>query len=238
MLAFIGRGSVSFEDWPEEPVILGFDARCTGGTVHFDPSGRLSADQGDLVFVVTAAACRRIFGSLSSTPGIWHMSVAIRKLVVEICQCDLPGAWRDTLQLAKSIELLSAVFAEFQAGTLVPVEPGAGLSELDTRRILEARRMIDQNWHEKLTLNGISRACGINRSKLTRGFRMLFNCTVADAIAEKRLTGAKAMLLATDLPVSSVGYRCGYLNNASFTRAFSRRFGVAPTQLRACWVAA
>jgi AraC family transcriptional activator of pyochelin receptor len=41
------------------------------------------------------------------------------------------------------------------------------------------------------------------------------------------------MLLATDLPVSSVGYACGYLSNASFTRAFSRRYGVVPSRLRA-----
>ncbi len=43
---------------------------------------------------------------------------------------------------------------------------------------------------------------------------------------------ARQMLAASDLPVASIGYRCGYLNNASFTRAFSRRFGIAPTQLR------
>ncbi|MFP5455342.1 MAG: helix-turn-helix domain-containing protein, partial [Alphaproteobacteria bacterium] len=56
---------------------------------------------------------------------------------------------------------------------------------------------------------------------------------VADALAEKRLECARTMLLSTDLAVASVGYRCGYLNNASFTRAFTRRFGVAPSQYRA-----
>jgi SulP family sulfate permease len=48
------------------------------------------------------------------------------------------------------------------------------------------------------------------------------------------LAVAAATTIATlaHLPVSTIGYRCGYLNNASFTRAFSRRFGIAPTQLR------
>jgi AraC family transcriptional activator of pyochelin receptor len=41
------------------------------------------------------------------------------------------------------------------------------------------------------------------------------------------------MLLATELPISSIGYRCGYGTNAAFTRAFSRRYGMAPSGYRA-----
>ncbi|MEX6650950.1 helix-turn-helix domain-containing protein [Pseudomonas aeruginosa] len=40
------------------------------------------------------------------------------------------------------------------------------------------------------------------------------------------------------MPVSSIGYQCGYLNNASFTRAFSRQFGTTPSSLRAPRLAA
>ena len=66
----------------------------------------------------------------------------------------------------------------------------------------------------------------------------MFDCSIADTLAEKRLEGARAMLLSTDLPIASIGYRCGYLNNASFSRAFTRRFGTAPTQYRARKLAA
>ena len=73
----------------------------------------------------------------------------------------------------------------------------------------------------------------LNRIKLARGFGNIFDSSVADVIAEQRLGGAKQMLLATELPISAIGYRCGYLNNAAFTRAFSRRYGVAPLSFRA-----
>jgi len=66
----------------------------------------------------------------------------------------------------------------------------------------------------------------------------MFDCSVAEAIAERRLEQASHMLLTTDLPVSSIGYENGYLNNAAFTRAFGRRFGVSPTDYRACRIAA
>ena len=74
--------------------------------------------------------------------------------------------------------------------------------------------------------------------ELTRGFRDMYDCSIADALSQQRLEAARRMLLSTDLPIASIGYRCGYLNNASFTRAFSRRFGTAPTQYRAGRLAA
>lgn len=46
------------------------------------------------------------------------------------------------------------------------------------------------------------------------------------------------LLIETDLPVATIGYRCSYLNNAAFSRAFTRRFGVAPTALRRSVLAA
>ena len=76
------------------------------------------------------------------------------------------------------------------------------------------------------------------RTMLGDGFRDMFDCSIADTLSAKRLEGARTLLLSTDLPVASIGYRCGYLNNASFTRAFARRFGAAPTQYRAGRLAA
>jgi AraC family transcriptional activator of pyochelin receptor len=89
-----------------------------------------------------------------------------------------------------------------------------------------------------LTIDDIAKSIGINRDKLTRGFRELYQCSVAEALSERRLRQARQMLAASDLPVASIGYRCGYLNNAAFTRAFSRRFGMAPTVMRRVGVAA
>lgn len=167
-----------------------------------------------------------------------HMPTDLRAIVIALVDCRLPGPARDTLRLAKSIELLCATFEKLAADDLVAADATGELKEVDARRIVAARRLIDERWNEKLTLDSIARACGLNRAKLTRGFRSMFDMTVADAIADMRLGGASEMLRSTDLPVSSIGYRCGYLNNASFTRAFSRRYGVAPTRYRAHRLAA
>lgn len=237
MQAFVGAGSVPVAGWPSNVVGLSFRLTDTTLAFHRTPSGAAMVDS-DLACVVTAEACRRIFELVPHEDARWYLPSAIRAIVFAILDCPLPAAARDTLRLAKSIELLCATFDQLSRGTLVPVDTVGELNEVDARRIVAARRLIDERWHEKLTLDSIARACGINRAKLTRGFRSMFDTTVADAIAERRLGGAGEMLRSTDLPVSSIGYRCGYLNNASFARAFSRRYGVAPTRYRAHRLAA
>lgn len=235
MIALVGPGLIDVDDWPADALIFTFDAvdgSAPATVSHLPIADVAAADDAAVVFTVAQTACQRIFGLLPETAGTWHLPSELRALALAIRDCPLPEPARATLRLAKSIELLCALFVCFGDGSLVPADGMGELSELDAARIAAARRLVDERWHEKLTLERIARTVGLNRAKLTRGFRLMYDCSVTSALSENRLGGARRMLLATDLPVSSVGYRCGYLNNASFTRAFSRRFGVAPTQLR------
>ena len=145
---------------------------------------------------------------------------------------------RTPYRLAKSIELLCEAVRLHGERALIPFTADGVLSLADSRRLIAARQMIDDRWNEKLTLDAIARACGLNRAKLTRGFKEMFDCTIAEALAARRLLEASRLLLTTDLPVSSVGYESGYLNNASFSRAFGRHFGRSPSHYRAYGLAA
>jgi len=248
MVALMGAGPVGDHEWPANAIAIVFDFGGEGAAPTFRYAPRptrhaLDADgaASRLILIVCPDACRRVFGGLpAGDGGSYHMPAAVRAIALALRDCVLPTAMRDTYRLAKSIELLCETLGLMvgRPGELVPMIGDGQLSHADSQRILAARRLIDERWSEKLTLDGIARACGLNRTKLTRGFRDMFDSSVADALTEQRLGEASQMLRATDLPVSSIGYRCGYLNNASFTRAFARRFGVAPTQYRACRLAA
>lgn len=135
-------------------------------------------------------------------------------------------------RLGKSIELLCEVTTRLQQGELRPACRDLSLSQVDSQRLTTARAIIDEQWSEKLTIGVIARRAGLNRTKLSRGFRELYRCSVSEALADRRLAEARRQLLATDLPVSVIGYRTGYSNNASFSRAFGRRFGQSPSELR------
>ncbi|PAX07715.1 helix-turn-helix domain-containing protein [Sphingomonas lenta] len=240
MLSFVGSGTVAPE-WPDDRLVLlftGLDASAPALVTATRDPDPAELSEAALVFAVAETACRRLFGLSPDLDTPWHLPADLRAIALAVRDCSLPEPARETMRLAKSIELLCAVFTALGEGALVPADGAGELREGDAVRIVAARRLVDERWHEKLTLDAIARACGLNRAKLTRGFRLMFDCSVADALAENRLAGARRLLLATDLPVSSIGYRCGYNNNASFTRAFSRRWGVPPTQLRQLEVAA
>ncbi|QUT06511.1 helix-turn-helix transcriptional regulator [Sphingobium phenoxybenzoativorans] len=246
MISLIGSGSVG----PDIPCadtvafLIAFGVAEAPPTLcfHARPARKiLDADLGNrLILIVKSDACLRILGHPLSLRdgGAYHLPAPLRAIAFTIRDCGLPEGARTPYRLAKSIELLCDILRAHADGAVIPVGADGVLTHADSQRVLAARRLIDERWSEKLTLDMIARSCGLNRAKLTRGFRDMFDCSVADAISDQRLGEAGQMLIATDLPVSSIGYKCGYLNNASFTRAFARRFGLAPTQYRAHRLAA
>ncbi len=239
MTLLLGAGPLGRAPLPSDHIVLAFDVEAQTPTVAFDlePSVASITTDTRLLLVIQRSAFIRVGGSVPDGDA-FHLPSVLRSIAFAIRDCALTGETLTIYRLGKGIELLCETIRLLAADDLLPLAAEGILSLEDTRRVVAARRMIDERWNEKLTLDKIARACGLNRAKLTRGFRDMFNCSIAEAIAEQRLSQAKRMLLTTNLPVSSIGYENGYLNNASFARAFGRRFGVSPSDLRACPAAA
>ncbi|NTZ43202.1 helix-turn-helix transcriptional regulator [Altererythrobacter sp. SALINAS58] len=239
MVSFVGAGEfprISDGDRPlRDAVVFAFP-----GVGRDIPSRVVYRDQAILedlqdcllVLVVEARACQRIFALSLRGSAMWHLPADAHRIALSIIECGGHGEVLKTLRLARSIELLCQLCAHLGAGELVPFEGETPLPELDVVRLVQARRIIDQRWREKLTIPALAREVGINRDKLVRGFRELYGTTIADLLSTRRLEEARLMLLSSDIPVASVAHRCSYLSNASFTRAFARRFGLPPTALR------
>lgn len=164
--------------------------------------------------------------------GDFYMGDTLAALATAAAAPTIQGAARDMYRRAKCQELLCRILEAAELGDLVPHAPSAGLSRAEMARLMAARRLIADRFDEKLTLDQIARAAGLNRTKLTNGFREVFGQSVADCLAEQRLSRAARDLTSSDRPVSLVGYDAGYLNNASFARAFTRRYGLCPRDYR------
>jgi AraC family transcriptional activator of pyochelin receptor len=239
MTALVGAGEIPPFVRPNDPVVLVIDSLATSPVLTFRDWDDLTGfDDAPLILVVERAACLRLFAVDLEGSQSWYLSSALVQLALSIIDCEATGEARTTLQLARSIELLCQIYAALEEGRLVPFGADGTMSELDLARIASARRLVDQRWQEKLTIAELSRAAGVNRDKLTKGFRDLYGASIAEVLSERRLSEARRLLLGSDLPVATVGYRCSYLNNASFTRAFTRRFGMPPSELRRTGVAA
>jgi AraC family transcriptional activator of pyochelin receptor len=241
MLTLLGAGDVGRHHWPQRPVAFELDAKLTL-TFHARPT-RSKLNRADmanrLIFIIDRMACERLCGgTLEFADGASFLIPAeLKGIALAIRDCTMPAAVALPYRLGKSIELICEVLRASAAGRLVAAH-STSLSLADCFRVAAAKQLIDENWYEPLTLAQIALRCGLNRSKLSRGFRELYQCSVSEALVERRLAEARLQLMSTDLPIGIIGYRSGYQNNASFSRAFCRRFGVPPSSLRAQGVAA
>jgi AraC-like DNA-binding protein len=153
------------------------------------------------------------------------------RLANDLLRSALKGRVGALYQNAKCRELICSAILQLLSGNLVPVGSDT-LSIEHTRRLMEARRLIATNFSEKLTLGSIAKACGLNRTKLAWGFRELFDCSIAEALAQSRLNWASTELVAGSMSIAQIAYSSGYLSHASFSRAFARHYGVPPKQWR------
>jgi AraC family transcriptional activator of pyochelin receptor len=244
MLTLVGVGGLGEHRWPSQPVAfeMAFGEGASSFVFHEAPTIALLGvtDETRLILIVARDACERLLGRKLDLKdrNVRYLPSGMNAIAVAIRDCALPSAASTPYRLAKSIELICEILDAHRTGKLTEASAPSALTQLDIERIAAARRLIDEHWNEKLTLCQIARSCGLNRSKLARGFRQIHQCTVTEALLERRLAEARRQLISTDLPVGLIGYRSGYQNNASFSRAFCRRFGVPPSDFRSQLVAA
>ena len=245
MVALLGATGLEGLELPKDSAAFVLTLGATPSVrIHFDAAGMTKAEAPDgtpiLTLIVMRAALDRLFAwsPRSNDGATLHLNADIRSIALALVDCRRADGSRTPYLLAKSIETLCEIVSAIQQDALVPVSANGSLSLLDSCRLIEARRIIDEHWSEKLTLGQIARRSGLNRTKLAKGFRELYQCSVSEALSERRLAEARRQLQSTDLPVGIIGYRSGYLNKASFARAFGRRFGVSPSDYRAFGLAA
>ena len=231
--SFVGRGVCDNAALPDDPIILGFgdigEPAVTMLAIE-DLGQRVYDDL--IVFAISRAAIDRLFGLQFKAAGSWYLSSELRSLGHTLVAVEQDDEASNMLRAARSVELLCALFAAIQRALLVEIQGVTTLSEQEITLVAAAHQIVNENWQKPLTVSSVARRCGLNKAKLTRGFRELYRCTLPEAVSEKRLGCARRLLLQSDLAVSTIGYRCGYSSNASFTRAFARRFGMTPTDMR------
>ncbi|WP_296819408.1 AraC family transcriptional regulator [Brevundimonas sp.] len=216
--------------WPAEGR-TGLVARLTLRSAgDLDGLGDDACEPGDLC--LTLLAHGDFARVVEQRSGDYYLPEALTGLALAAAFPSISGPGLDLYRRAKCQEFACEILERAATLSLTPNASSAGLSMAEMERLIEARRVIMSRFDEKLTLDVISRACGLNRAKLTQGFRDVFGQTVAECLAEQRLLKAAADLRSTSRPVSTIGYGAGYLNNASFARAFAKRFGIPPTTYR------
>ena len=100
------------------------------------------------------------------------------------------------------------------------------------RRILRVTDYIFDNPTGDLSLKALAGVAAMSPYHWHRLFHAMTGETLAQAVRRIRLQRASMMLVHEDLPIAEIARIVGYPNTASFSRAFSARFGTAPIAFR------
>lgn len=80
-----------------------------------------------------------------------------------------------------------------------------------------------------------AKAACCSLSGLQKLFRSVFNKSVGDYVTRRRLTAAARELQQTDRTALDIALEFGWGSAEAFTRAFSRVWGVTPSEYRRSW---
>lgn len=92
-----------------------------------------------------------------------------------------------------------------------------------------ARERLEAGFGKDLRLGDVARSAGMSEDHLIRGFRKRFGLSPMAWRARAALRQA-CLLLDAGVPVKEAAHRVGFADASAFTRAFRRRFAVAPSQ--------
>lgn len=152
------------------------------------------------------------------------MTVEMHLILKEIISYSKKGVLQKLFVEAKMIKLLLLIFEQFnEKNTLeeVPRTPSV------------IKKFIDENYHRNIKVEEIGKLIGINQNKIRKEFKAQYHLTVSDYMAELRMLKAKKLIIDKKMMIKEIAIECGYEYVQNFTRAFKKKFGVAPEKLRA-----
>lgn len=102
-------------------------------------------------------------------------------------------------------------------------------------KIAEVCTYIDENYATINDIDALSKLFFVSKYHLCREFKRQTGSTIMAYISGLRLTAAKMLLSATDLPVSEIAATAGYSSDNYFYPVFKMSEGMTPLQYRKLW---
>lgn len=100
------------------------------------------------------------------------------------------------------------------------------------KRMCDARRRLQCELEPPASVACLASEAGLSASHFISQFNALFGETPLQCRTRARLERAREMLVSTDEPATQIGLALGFANQGSFSRLFSRHFGVPPRAYR------
>ena len=78
-------------------------------------------------------------------------------------------------------------------------------------------------------ISSLAKEAGIDRKSLEAGFKLLFGVTIKKYQVQRRMEFSQQVLDEGRLTIKEIAFKCGYLSQNSYAKAFKKLFGQTPT---------
>jgi AraC-like DNA-binding protein len=106
------------------------------------------------------------------------------------------------------------------------------LSQLFSPVTYTFKQIIEANLFSQLTIEQLAEQNNLSLSSFKREFAKLYNDTPANYIKNKKLEKAAELLLVSDQRITEIAFDCGFNDVANFTKSFSDKYRLTPTNYR------
>lgn len=103
---------------------------------------------------------------------------------------------------------------------------------LARQRLLPTVDYMNRHYFEPLQTEKLADNCGLSKYHFIRLFRMCMGMTPYAYLIRIRMERAEKLLQLGDMTIQEVAFVCGYNDPLYFSRAFSKHFGLSPTDYR------
>jgi AraC family transcriptional regulator, melibiose operon regulatory protein len=99
-------------------------------------------------------------------------------------------------------------------------------------RVERMARYISEKALDDISADDVARSADLHPNYAMSLFKRAMGLTIKQSITRHRLDTAQSMLIATELPVASIAFDCGFGSLSSFYAAFEQRFHKSPAAFR------
>jgi len=105
---------------------------------------------------------------------------------------------------------------------------------MDHHQIVEETLLyVEDHLHQPLALDDIAVAFHMSKYYIHRLFSAMMGCSLSQYILARRLNASLSLIQNKSLSLTDIAYQLSFGTQASFTRAFKRQYGIAPSVYRA-----
>lgn len=118
---------------------------------------------------------------------------------------------------------------------MIPADPSnesASLNGVEPADVWRARRFIEQNSADAISLSKVAKAVNISPTHLSEKFKQVTGINFVDYVARTRFMKACALLQNGTERVSEIAFAAGFQSLSQFNRVFKRLAGQSPRAYR------